>query len=85
VGNLRNGELTRFLAKLRKSDEALTILSDIYNWFTEGFDTADLKDAKHCSKNYPRKPARRYAEGYGDTDYYQATHCFELMELPTDG
>jgi hypothetical protein len=25
---------------------ALTTLTDIYNWFTEGFDTADLKDAK---------------------------------------
>ena len=23
-----------------------TMLADIYNWFTEGFDTADLKDAK---------------------------------------
>jgi hypothetical protein len=22
------------------------VLSEIYNWFTEGFDTADLKDAK---------------------------------------
>ncbi len=22
------------------------MLGDIYNWFTEGFDTADLKDAK---------------------------------------
>jgi hypothetical protein len=22
------------------------MLSDIYNWFTEGFDTVDLKDAK---------------------------------------
>jgi hypothetical protein len=22
------------------------MLSDIYNWFSEGFDTADLKDAK---------------------------------------
>jgi hypothetical protein len=22
------------------------ILADIYNWFTEGFDTADLKEAK---------------------------------------
>ena len=22
------------------------MLSEIYNWFTEGFDTADLKDAK---------------------------------------
>jgi len=22
------------------------MLADIYNWFSEGFDTADLKDAK---------------------------------------
>jgi hypothetical protein len=29
-----------------RSDEARTMLADIYNWFTEGFDTADLKDAK---------------------------------------
>ena len=27
-------------------DEARTILSKIYNWFTEGFDLPDLKDAK---------------------------------------
>jgi hypothetical protein len=27
-------------------DEARTMLADIYGWFTEGFDTADLKDAK---------------------------------------
>jgi len=26
-------------------DEARTMLAAIYNWFTEGFDTADLKDA----------------------------------------
>jgi len=29
-----------------KCDEARAMLSEIYNWFTEGFDTADLKDAK---------------------------------------
>jgi hypothetical protein len=28
------------------SDEARTMLAEIYGWFTEGFDTADLKDAK---------------------------------------
>jgi hypothetical protein len=27
-------------------DEARAMLADIYNWFTEGFDTTDLKDAK---------------------------------------
>jgi tetratricopeptide (TPR) repeat protein len=34
---------TRSLARLLR---ARVILSEIYNWFTEGFDTADLKDAK---------------------------------------
>lgn len=29
-----------------KTEEARSLLSDIYGWFTEGFDTADLKDAK---------------------------------------
>ena len=27
-------------------DEAHTMLSEIYNWFTEGFDTKDLQEAK---------------------------------------
>jgi predicted ATPase len=38
--------LARLLAKQRHRDEARTMLADIYNWFTEGFDTADLIDAK---------------------------------------
>jgi predicted ATPase len=38
--------LARLLAKQGKRDEARTMLADIYGWFTEGFDTADLKDAK---------------------------------------
>jgi hypothetical protein len=29
-----------------KRDEARAMLADIYNWFTEGFDTADFIDAK---------------------------------------
>ncbi len=29
-----------------KKEEAKRLLSEIYGWFTEGFDTADLKDAK---------------------------------------
>ena len=29
-----------------KCDETRAMLVEIYNWFTEGFDTADLKDAK---------------------------------------
>jgi len=37
--------LARLLAKQGKRDEARAKLSDIFSWFTEGFDTADLKDA----------------------------------------
>ncbi len=38
--------LVRLLRDANRRDEARTMLADIYNWFTEGFDTADLKDAK---------------------------------------
>ena len=38
--------LARLLAKHGRRDEARTMLAEIYGWFTEGFDTADLKDAK---------------------------------------
>jgi predicted ATPase len=38
--------LARLLAKQGRRDEACSMLADIYNWFTEGFDTADLRDAK---------------------------------------
>ncbi len=38
--------LARLLAKQGRRDEACAMLADIYGWFTEGFDTADLKDAK---------------------------------------
>jgi hypothetical protein len=29
-----------------KRDEACDLLAPVYGWFTEGFDTRDLKDAK---------------------------------------
>ena len=38
--------LARLLAKQDHRDEARTMLAEIYNWFTDGFDTADLIDAK---------------------------------------
>jgi predicted ATPase len=38
--------LARLLAKQGRCGEARAMLVEIYNWFTEGFDTADLKDAK---------------------------------------
>jgi class 3 adenylate cyclase/tetratricopeptide (TPR) repeat protein len=38
--------LARLLDEQGRRDQARTMLTEIYNWFTEGFDTADLKDAK---------------------------------------
>ena len=38
--------LARLLDQQGSRDTARTMLAKIYNWFTEGFDTADLKDAK---------------------------------------
>jgi predicted ATPase len=42
--------LARLLAKQGRREEARTILAEIYGWFTEGFDTADLIDAKALLK-----------------------------------
>jgi class 3 adenylate cyclase/predicted ATPase len=38
--------LARLLVKQGRRHEARAMLTEIYNWFTEGFDTPDLKDAK---------------------------------------
>jgi predicted ATPase len=44
--------LARLLASQGKPDEARTMLAAIYNWFTEGFDTADLKEAKALLEDF---------------------------------
>jgi predicted ATPase len=38
--------LSRLWQHLGKQEEARQMLADIYGWFTEGFDTADLQEAK---------------------------------------
>ena len=38
--------LARLLRDTNRRGEARAMLGGIYDWFTEGFDTADLKDAK---------------------------------------
>jgi predicted ATPase len=38
--------LARLWQQQGKRQEAHDLLTPVYNWFTEGFDTADLKDAK---------------------------------------
>ena len=38
--------LARLLDKQGRRGDARAILAEIFGWFTEGFDTHDLKDAK---------------------------------------
>ena len=38
--------LARLWQRQGKREEARQVLGDVYGWFTEGFDTADLQDAK---------------------------------------
>ena len=46
--------LAKLLAKRRHRKEARAMLAEIYGWFTEGFDTADLKDAKSLLEDLER-------------------------------
>jgi predicted ATPase len=38
--------LSRLWQQQSKKEEARQVLAEIYNWFTEGFDTKDLQEAK---------------------------------------
>jgi predicted ATPase len=40
------GELRAAMSMARKRDQARELLAPVYGWFTEGFDTRDLKEAK---------------------------------------
>jgi len=43
--------LARLLERLGRRDEARAMLSEIYGWFTEGFDTGDLQAARALLEN----------------------------------
>jgi predicted ATPase len=38
--------LSRLYQQQGKEEEARQMLAEIYSWFTEGFDTADLREAR---------------------------------------
>jgi predicted ATPase len=38
--------LSRLWQRQGKPDKARQLLAEVYGWFTEGFDTADLQEAK---------------------------------------
>ena len=51
--------LAGLLTSQGRPKQASAMLAEIYNWFTEGFDTADLKDAKALldELSAPKAPA----------------------------
>jgi len=51
--------LSRLLQKDGRSAEARQLLSEIYGWFTEGFDTPDLKEARALLKDLEAKESQR--------------------------
>jgi predicted ATPase len=46
VGTRAATSLARLWRDQGKRQQARELLAPIYNWFTEGFDTLDLKEAK---------------------------------------
>jgi predicted ATPase len=51
--------LARLLASQGHHKEARTMLAEIYNWFTEGFGTADFEGApRRCLRNWRLAPFR---------------------------
>jgi predicted ATPase len=46
--------LSRLWQRQGKRDEARQLLTEIYDWFTEGFDTADLQEAKALLEEFSR-------------------------------
>ena len=54
--------LSRLLHEQGRSEEARQLLSEIYNWFTEGFDTPDLKEAKALLEEFRKEGGK---EGRG--------------------
>jgi len=48
--------LARLLCDTNRRHEARAMLAEIYNWFTEGFDTADLKDARALLEELSNSP-----------------------------
>ena len=49
--------LTRLLITLGRRDEGGSLLAEIYGWFSEGFDTTDLREAKTLLDDLARSRA----------------------------
>ena len=60
--------LSRLWQQQGKQEEAQALLAPVYGWFTEGFDTADLQEARTLLKSWKDKTGvysttlKRFAE-----------------------
>src|SRR5262249_45288407 len=84
--------LARLLASQGRRDEACTMLAEIYNWFTEGFDTADLKGCPSPSQGteyvdpLPGSAQPKFATGEGSALTASALRIQEVPDgLLSDG
>ena len=57
--------LARLCQQQGKKAEARQMLAEIYGWFTEGFDTADLQEAKALLEELGGQEAERQREQKG--------------------
>ena len=57
--------LSRLWQQQGERDEALALLAPIYGWFTEGFDTANLQEAKALLDELGGEPDQQMGEAKG--------------------
>ena len=57
--------LSRLWLQQKKREEVRQLLAPIYGWFTEGFDTADLREARALLQQMARTPLLEYHTDVG--------------------
>jgi hypothetical protein len=79
-----------------KREDARDLLAPVYGWFTEGFDTRDLKEAKACLTSCPHESRLRqfgaenarlktllqevWGQQFGTDDAHAGKHIYRLRQ-----
>jgi hypothetical protein len=71
--------LTRLWQQRGKKEEARQLLEEIYNWFTEGFDTKDLQEAKALLVRF--RDLRLKTWGSQEVSYLVRKRTLQLVEI----
>jgi predicted ATPase len=77
--------LSRLWQQQGKRQEAYDLLAPVYGWFTEGFDTADLQEAKQHLANLRRKHLRRRLRNDLSVCRHGRLFCHELCGCCCEG